>query len=265
MLKKILNIRLTYIYPAFFIIFFFILTNFTPQKLTAGQLALYSVNTFLFGFYFSPLLSAQKGRVDELNKTARKETMILLDILTQSHLLPSSDRHQLKVRMLTYMESIIDQPDVRADNEYYDELLHFTKQDKYKDNSVMNVIYERVAKTQENRDTIQSLRSNNVYSHEWLVTLVLFSITLFFIMQTDYNGVLFFRVLLAVLLTGLSLMLVILAKYATLTHKQAKKMWTPLKDLRKEHFEDVTMSEVKQIRADIAAEKAERHKATLKI
>ena len=256
MLKKILSIRLTYIYPAFFIIFLLILSHFIPQKLTAGQLALYSVNTFLFGFYFSPLLSAQKGRVDELNKTARRETMTLLDILTQSHLLPSADRHQLKVRVLAYMDSIIDQPNVRADNEYYDELLHFTKQDKYKDNSVMNVVYERVTKTQENRDTIQNLRSSNVYSHEWLVTLVLFSITLYFIMQTDYNGVLFFRFLLAILLTGLSLMLVILAKYATLTHKQAKKMWTPLKELRTEHFEDVSADEVAKIKKSITGKSA---------
>ena len=199
MMKKILNIRLSYLYPTLFVLFFLALTRFTPTKLTAGQLALYSVNTFLFGFYFSPLLSAQKGRVDEL--------------------------------------------------------LHFTKQEKYKDNSVMNVIYERVAKTQENRDTIQNVSLNRVYSHEWLVTLVLFGITLYFVMQTDYGSVIFFRALLAVLCTGLSLMIIILAKYATLTHKQAKRMWTPLKQLRTDHFEDITADEIKDMRAYVAKQR----------
>lgn len=255
MMKKILNIRLSYLYPTLFVLFFLALTRFTPTKLTAGQLALYSVNTFLFGFYFSPLLSAQKGRVDELIKTVRKETMILLDILTQSHLLKAEDRHQLKIRLRTYMESIIDKPDVKADNVYYDELLHFTKQEKYKDNSVMNVIYERVAKTQENRDTIQNVSLNRVYSHEWLVTLVLFGITLYFVMQTDYGSVIFFRALLAVLCTGLSLMIIILAMYATLTHKQAKRMWTPLKQLRTDHFEDITADEIKDMRAYVAKQR----------
>lgn len=99
MMKKILNIRLSYLYPTLFVLFFLALTRFTPTKLTAGQLALYSVNTFLFGFYFSPLLSAQKGRVDELIKTVRKETMI--DLLAICHRLGSSSDRTQRIHLIS--------------------------------------------------------------------------------------------------------------------------------------------------------------------
>jgi hypothetical protein len=247
MLKALLKIRLSYIYPALFVVFFLALTLVHPQALTPGQLALYSVNTFLFGFYFSPLLSAQKARVDGLNKAVRQEVMVMLDILAQSHMLKPIDRHELKVRLRAYLDSVNGNANISADNEYYDELLRFTKQPKYKDDSVMDTIYNRVSKTQEDRDNLQNLFSSIVYSHEWLVTLVLFCITIFFVVQTNYNGVLFFRILLAVLCTGISLMLIILVKYATLTHKQAKRMWQPMKVLLKDHFEDVAPVETAEV------------------
>ncbi len=251
MLKKLLNIRLSLIYPTLFVLFFLVLTYVAPTKLTPGQLALYSVNTFLFGFYFSPLLNAQKARVDNLNKAVRQDVMAVLDILAQSHLLSESVRHELKVRLRLYIDSVNHNPKVSADNLYYDELLRYTKQAKFKDDSVMDSIYGQVSKTQEDRDNIQNLLGSNVFSHEWLVTLVLFGITLYFVMQTDYNHVLWFRVLLAVLCTGISLMLIILVKYATLTHKQAKRIWEPLDRLTKEHFEDVDTSEVAELKRQI--------------
>lgn len=251
MFKSLLNIRLSYIYPTLFVVFMIILSTIEPDKLTAGQLALYSVNTFLFGFYFSPLLSVQKGRVDSLNKAVRQEVMTILDILTQSHLLKSDVRHDLKIRLKVYIDSINRNTNISPDNIYYDELLHFTKQDKFKKESVMDVIYGRVAKTQENRDNIQNLLASKVFSHEWLVVAVLFSVTIYFVMQTDYNGLLFFQVLLAILCTGISLMLVILLKYATLTHKHAKRMWKPLDELIKNHFEDIDHDEVARLKAKI--------------
>lgn len=251
MFKSLLNIRLSYIYPTLFVVFMIILSTIEPDKLTAGQLALYSVNTFLFGFYFSPLLSTQKGRVDSLNKAVRQEVMTILDILTQSHLLKDDVRHDLKIRLKIYIDSINRNTNISPDNPYYDELLHFTKQDKFKKESVMDVIYGRVSKTQENRDTIQNLLASKVFSHEWLVIAVLFSVTIYFVMQTDYSGLLFFQVLLAILCTGISLMLVILLKYATLTHKHAKRMWVPIDDLIKNHFEDIDHDEVARVKAKI--------------
>lgn len=252
--KKLLNIRLSYIYPALFVIFLVILTKITPSKLSTGQLALYSVNTFLFAFYFSPILSAQKARVEGLNQAIRHDVMSILDILAQSHLLSNTHRHELKLRLKIYIDSINHDLRVSADNLYYDELLRFTKQEKFKDDSVMDSIYTKVAKTQEDRDNMQSLYISNVFSHEWLVVLVLFGVTLFFVMQTNYNGVFLFRVLLAILCTGLSLMLIILVKYATLTHKQAKRIWQPVDALIVNHFEDVDSNEIARLRKSIDSE-----------
>lgn len=254
MLYKFLNIRLSYIYPMLFVLYYVLLLVLTPLKMTSGQLALYSVNSFLFGFYFGPILSSQKGRVAEISKLIRKEEMAILDMLAQSHLLEKKDRLALKVRLKAYIDSVVDNTKVRADNLFYDELLRFTKQEKYKDNAVMGQIYSKVSQTQDNRDNLESQFSSKLFGHEWIIVTVLFSVTLFFALQTDYSDSTFFRVLLAVLCTGISLMVIILAKYATLTHKQAKRMWTPLHNLVRDHFEDVDANDVTKVRQAVLEE-----------
>ena len=247
--KKFLSIRISVMAWVLFAAFLVIVETVHQRKLTAGQLALFSVNSFLFGYYFSPLLSAQKSRVASLITTARQEEMTILDILTQAHLMSESGRHKLKIKLRVYLESITGNTNVRADNRYYDELLYFTKRIKGEDEGVMAMIYDRVSKTQADRDAMDNLFSSKIYSHEWLVAVVLFSITLYFALQTDFSNSVFFGVMLAVLCTGLSLLMIILLKFATLTHKEAKRMWQPLEALLKEHFDDVDRSEV-------AAEKA---------
>lgn len=244
MLKKLLSIRLSAL--AWILFFTFIVVVFTiePTKLTPGQLALFSVNSFLFGYYFAPLLASQKIRVAQLISTARQEEMTILDVLTQSHQLNPKIRHKLKIKLRIYLDSVIGNEKVSADNPYYDELLFYTKSVKGEDAQIMNVIYDRISKTQSNRDTMNNLFQTKVYSHEWLVALVLFSITLYFALQTDYNDSIFFGVILAILCTGLTLLMVIMIKFSTLTHKEARRMWEPLKNLIPNHFEDITEDEV---------------------
>ena len=253
MFRKFLSIRLSYIYPMFFVFFMFLLSFMKPATLTSGQLALYGTNSFLFGFYFSPLLSGQKSRVASLAGVIRSESMTILDILNQAHLLKPDIRHELKVRLKVYIDSIYRNNKVSADNPYYDDLLHFSREKRFAGDPVMDTVYGRIAKTQENRDSMNSYMMTGVFSHEWLVALVLFCITVYFVLQTNYNGVLFFRVLLAVLCTGLSLLLMILLKYATLTHKAAKQMWAPLFYLMKGHFDDITADETAAMKAKIDA------------
>lgn len=227
------------------------LSVYNQMDLTPGQLALFSVNSFLFGYYFAPLLAAQKARVAQLNSTVRQESMILLDILAQSHMLSARTRHALKVKLAVYLQSILHNTKVRADNPYYDELLRFAKQDgtKADDKLVMDMIYSRVSATQTTRDALNNLFASKVYSHEWLVASVLFGITFFFSIQTKFGESLFFMLVLAILMTGLGMLMMILLKFATLTHKEARRMWRPLEEMRVNHFEDVMLKE-------IAAEKA---------
>lgn len=251
--RDLLKIRISMIAWALLVIFMVIIEISTQRKPTAGQLALFSVNSFLFGYYFAPLLAGQKSRVAALILGVRAETMTVLDILTQSHLLSPKIRHALKVKLRVYAESILSNPRVSADNPYYDELLYYVKSVKTGDQQVLGVIYDRIAKTQLNRDTMANQFATRIYSHEWLVVMVLYSITLYFALQTDFNHSLFFGVMLAVLCTGLSLLMVILIKFATLTHKEAKRMWQPLRDLMVKHFDDVTPEEVAAERSRIDA------------
>jgi len=194
--------------------------------------------------------------VAQLIGAARQEEMTVLDILTQAHLLSAKERHQLKIKLKVYLLSIIGNTAVEADNPYYDELLYHTKQVKGEDKAVMGVIYDRVSKTQSNRDTMNNLFNSKIYAHEWLVATVLFSITLYFALQTDFGRSLFFGIMLAVLCTGLSLLMIILLKFATLTHKEAKRMWQPLEQLLREHFDDIKDSEVAAERARVDALRA---------
>ncbi len=239
MLRKLLDIRLTYIYSTFFIFYALVLRYVDRLTLTPGQLALFSVNSILFGYYFGPLLAAQKTRVDTMNKTVRTETMLMLDILAQAHLLTEKQRLDIKRLLASYVDSILDNPNVRAENRHYDELLYYVTKGKHRSDIVMQGIYNRLQQTQGNRDTLNGLYTSAVFNHEWMVLFMLFFVTLSFILQIDYNGLLLFQMLAAVLCTGLTLLMLILIKYSTLTHKQAKRMWEPLRHLRAEHFEEL--------------------------
>ena len=246
MLKSLLKIRLSVLAPTYFVFFAFAVFLVPRQTITPGQLALFSVNSFLFGYYFSPLLSAQKTRVAGLNALTRQEEMTILDILTHAHLLKESTRHTLKVKLKAYIDSIIGNYNISADNEYYDELLYWLKNTKGDDQQILDQIYGEVSKTQDHRSDISNLLASKVYSHEWLVASVLFSITLYFALMTNFGDSIFFGMMLAILCAGLCMLMTILVKFATLTHKEAKRMWDTLRELEKDHFDDVTHQEVAQ-------------------
>jgi hypothetical protein len=80
------------------------------------------------------------------------------------------------------------------------------------------------------------LMGNKVYAHEWMVILVLFSITLGFVLLLEIGDSAILILVKALLCTGLSMLLVILAKLSTLTHKKAKQIWDPFKKLASTHF-----------------------------
>ncbi len=62
MFKALLKIRLSY-YFVIFLIFYTGLLMFIPKpELPAAGLTLFSINSFLFGFYFTPILNNQKAK-----------------------------------------------------------------------------------------------------------------------------------------------------------------------------------------------------------
>lgn len=244
MLKSLLKIRLSILAPLFLVLSFCTVFLVGRRELTAGQLALFSVNSFLFGYYFNPLLDSQKSRVSALNSAIRQEEMTILDILAQAHMLSAPARHTLKIKLKSYLDSILGNYHISADNEYYDELLFWLKHQKEEDQQVIGEIYAGVSQTQDNRSAISDLLEKKIYSHEWMVVSVLFSITLYFAIMTDFGDSIFFGLMLAILCAGLCMLMAIFLKYATLTHKEAKRMWDTLKELRQKHFDDITQQEV---------------------
>ena len=103
MVKKLLHIRISVMAWILFLFFLILVGVIHQRSLTAGQLALFSVNSFLFGYYFNPLLDTQKSRVASLISVTRSEEMTILDILTQAHMLNPKERHILKVKLRVYL------------------------------------------------------------------------------------------------------------------------------------------------------------------
>jgi hypothetical protein len=247
-----MKIRLSLIFLLSFALFWIFLSQYEPADLTDGQIALFSVTSILFGFYFGPILDSQKRRVETIAGILRSEVRTILDIMAHAHLLEIHDRKELKARLKVYTDSVLEaRARITTDNPYYDELLRFVKQAKFKENSVMDNIYSEISETQDHRDELEAAIKSKLYSHEWMVLMVLFSITLYFILQTDYGNTLFFRSVLAILCSGLIMLLAILWKYATLTHKKAASAWDPLEELAVRHFEDVTENEATTLKSQI--------------
>ena len=84
---------------------------------------------------------------------------------------------------------------------------------------------------QQNRAEIKLLVDSKVFSNEWIVMTILFTITIAFILLTRLPEMTFLQVIPAILCAGLSMLIVILVKMSTLTHKRAKTIWLPLDKL----------------------------------
>jgi hypothetical protein len=116
-------------------------------------------------------------------------------------------------------------------------------QDEFDDLASLIVAYEgdkkdphkemlkSVFAAQQNRAEIKLLVESKVYSNEWIVMIILFAITIAFILFTRLPDILMLQAIPAVLCAGLSMLIVILIKMSTLTHKRAKTIWVPLREL----------------------------------
>jgi hypothetical protein len=84
---------------------------------------------------------------------------------------------------------------------------------------------------QQNRAEIRLLVESKVYSNEWIVMSILFTITIAFILFTKLPDILWLQAIPAILCAGLSMLIIILIKMSTLTHKRAKTIWVPLREM----------------------------------
>lgn len=230
------KIRLSYYFIILFI-FFVIVVTFVPHvKFDSGALTLFSVNSFLYGFYISPILGAQKSRVEELHKIVRSESNVIFAMVLSIAKLPKAFRENIQKMFIDYLKVSTKQRKPAEGEEKYEALISYCLKYKGEYQDEIDKLLDKLVANQQNRTNFSMQMSNKVYSNEWMIIIMLFSVTLAFVILLDTGGGYVYIILAALLCTSLSMLLVILAKMSTLTHKKAKQIWNPFLKLIESRF-----------------------------
>lgn len=231
-----LKIRLSW-YFVFFLVFYSIVCLLVPrQKFDSGALALFSVNSFLYGFYIAPILGAQKARVEDLHRIVRSESNAVFAMVIKLKPLPKKLRNDIQAMFTAYLKACIKEKKPAEGELIYETMIGFCLNYKGKHESEIKDLLNGLVANEQNRTNFAMQMSNRVYSNEWVIMTFLFSVTLVFVLLLDTGANVAFRLLAALLATGLSMLIVILVKLSTLTHKKAKQIWDPYKKLLESRF-----------------------------
>ncbi len=230
------KIRLTH-YFIFLLVVFTVIVILTPGlKFESGALTLFSVNSFLYGFYIAPILGAQKARIEDLHKIVRSEANAIFAMVIGLKKLPPIMRNEIQEMFIAYLKKEVKEQKAGAGEKNYEDLIGYCLNYKGEQQADVDKLLDRLVANQQNRTNYAMQMSNKVFSNEWMIMLVLFSVTLSFVLLLDAGGGYVYQLLAALLCTGLSMLLVILVKMSTLTHKKARQMWDPYKKLIDSHF-----------------------------
>ncbi len=236
MLNVLLSrIRLSWYFVIFFVIYFILAMVLPRQDFGSSALTLFSVNSFLYGFYISPILAAQKARIEDLHRIVRSEANALFAMVLSTKDLPEDLRNKLQDMFITYAQSNA-RRHYKVAEVAYERLITFCIGYKGKEKDKVEKLLGSLVANQQNRTMLSMQMNNKVFSNEWMIILMLFSITLSFILLLDTGDRIVLRVVTALLCTGLTMLLVILAKLSTLTHKKARQIWQPFEKLLSSHF-----------------------------
>lgn len=237
-MRKLLleRIRLSQYFVIVFIIYAVAVIVAPDVKFESSALTLFSVNSFLYGFYIAPILGAQKGRIEELHKIVRSESNAVFAMVLSLKHLPKPLRNKIQDMFIVYLKSSIRQRKRGSGEQYYEDLISFCLEYDGEHKEDIDKLLDKLVANQQNRTNFSMQMSNKVYSNEWVIMLVLFSITLSFILLMDVGTSYVYDFLAAFLCTGLTMLLIILVKMSTLTHKKARQIWDPYKKLIDSHF-----------------------------
>ncbi len=239
MLKAFLKIRLSYYYLFFLTLFVVVVFSLQKHKFDGAQLTLFSVNSFLYGFYLAPILNAQKMRIEELTRIIRNEAIALFGVRIKSRDLADKERETFKKLETAYIVSLIANQGSKISEKKYEALMAYCLDYKGKHTDTINSMRDALIANEVNRTMLSMQLENRVYANEWMIIMVLFGITLTFVMLIDGGNSSLMNVVAALLCTGLTMLLIILAKLNTLTHKKAKAIWEPLHELLESDFRRV--------------------------
>ncbi len=233
LLKKV---RLSTYFWLFFLVFLILSFTLPEYKFDSGSLALFSVNSFLYGFYISPILGAQKARIDALHQTVRSEATALFDLVLGLKKLTAQTRNHLQALVVSYMQSKIKDKSISGGEKDYEELITYCVDYKGDEKDEIQGVLSSLVKNQQNRTNYSMQMGNKIFTNEWHITAILFSITLGFILTIDIPHNYLMRAVKALLCTGLTMLIVNLIKLNSLTHKKANQMWSPLQKLIATNF-----------------------------
>lgn len=230
------KIRLSWYFVIFFVGYVAICLLVPRYKFESGALTLFSVNSFLYGFYIAPILGAQKARIEDLHKIVRSESNAIFAMVIKLKPLPKNLRNNIQQMFVLYLKSCLkERKDVEGEKRY-EEMISYCLNYKGEHKEDIDKLLDGLVANEQNRTNFNMQIRNKVYSNEWTIMAFLFSITLIFVIFLDTGSNVVFRLLAALLATGLSMLLVILVKLSTLTHKKAKQIWDPYKKLIDSHF-----------------------------
>lgn len=230
------KIRLSWYFIGLLILYLALSFSLDKNTFTGGALTLFSVNSFLYGFYLAPIFSGQKTRIEDLHKTVRNEANAIFAMVLRVKQLPQDLRNKLQAEFDQYLDTCIKQRSIAQGEKEYEDLITYCVTYKGAHQEQITKLLDQLVANQQNRTQLSMLLSNKVYSHEWIVIIVLFTITIGFIVTIDGGTGVIFKLIGAFLATGLSMLIVMLAKFSTLTHKKAKAIWDPYKKLRATHY-----------------------------
>lgn len=232
----LLKIRLSTFFFIFLGLFWVLAWLIDGVTFSPAALALFSVNSFLYGFYISPVLAAQKARIDELNKIIRAEANALFDILLKTKKLPEKSRNHIQDMCADYITASFRQRKPAEGEHEYERMISYCLDYDGKDPATIEKILEKLVANESNRSQLAMQLNNKVFSNEWWIMLVLFSITLGFVLFLGVRDTAAMTFVKALLCTGLAMLMINLLKLSTLTHKKAKNIWQPLDKLRTSRF-----------------------------
>lgn len=235
-MNKLLKIRLSLYFWIFFIVYIAVLFLIPSVKFDSGALTLFSVNSFLYGFYIAPILSVQKSRIEELHRVVRAEANSLFVMALSSKKYSPELHHKVIDMLRDYSSLVLKHKKIGAGEDKYEEMITYAVSYKGKDIESAQKFLDQLIQNQINRSNLSMHLRNKVYSNEWWIMFVLFSITLSFVLLLDVGENIFLKLVKALLCTGLSMLIVILIKLSTLTHKKALSMWSPIKKLLETDF-----------------------------
>jgi hypothetical protein len=230
------SIRLTHYFVLLLVVYFTGSLLVDDIKFESGALTLFSVNSFLYGFYIAPILSGQKARIEELHKIVRAEANAIFAMAISMKKLPKDLRNKLQDMLIEYLKLSIRQRRANEGEEAYEALISYCVEYTGDHTSEIDKLLDKLVANQQNRTNFTMQMRNKVYNNEWMIMLVLFTITLGFVFLLDAGNGVTYDLLSSFLCTGLTMLLIILLKMSTLTHKKATQVWDPYKKLIRTRF-----------------------------